>query len=114
MPILFASGCTSPMAFRRIHDNRTPHVDAAAGAGGTESWRTGTSVSISEPCRIFMRAPGKAHRPQVAKECHVRLLLFAQPSVDPVRRPMDGSRLGDRRDLHGDHYHRAAVDAGCI
>jgi hypothetical protein len=96
------------MAFRRIHDNRTPHVDAAAGAGGTESWRTGTSVSISEPCR--MRAPRKGP-PQVAKECHVRLLLFAQPSVDPFRRPMDGSRLGDRRDLHGDHYHRAAVDA---
>src|SRR6202035_2835320 len=64
MPILFALRCTSPMAFRRIHDNRTPHVDAAAGVGGTESWRTGTSVSISEPCRLFTRAP---RRPIVPK-----------------------------------------------
>jgi hypothetical protein len=32
MLILFASRCTSPTDFRRIHDDRPPHVDAAAGA----------------------------------------------------------------------------------
>src|SRR5208282_4054577 len=32
MLILFASRCTSPTDFRRIHDDRTPHVDPAAGA----------------------------------------------------------------------------------
>ena len=31
-----------PATQKLIHDNRTPQVDAAAGAGGTESWRTGT------------------------------------------------------------------------
>src|SRR2546422_920543 len=77
MPILFASRRTSPMAFRRIHDNRTPHVDAAAGAGGTESWRTGTSVSISEPCRIFMRAPRKGS----SSESRLRTLLDADPAA---------------------------------
>jgi hypothetical protein len=32
MPILFASRRTSSSDFRRIHDDRTPHVDAAVGA----------------------------------------------------------------------------------
>jgi hypothetical protein len=39
MPILFASRRTSPSAFRRIHDDRTPQVDAAAGAGGADILR---------------------------------------------------------------------------
>ena len=32
MLILFASRRSSPTDFRRIHDDRTPHVDPAAGA----------------------------------------------------------------------------------
>jgi hypothetical protein len=97
------------MAFPRIHDNRTPHVDAAAGAGGTESWRTGTSVSISGPCRIFMRAPSKgASSPS-------REFAQTPAAEDPRRATLIADVFADFKRLLAESKHPpAAGDAEAI